>query len=247
MNFMADFDLAGQHVLLVDDVFYARETVKRLLFTMGKPDITEAPNGQQAIKVMAEVDKPLTMVITDFQMPTMNGLQLLKAIRAGDTPLARDFPVAMLTGYSERQLVDVALALDVNAFLIKPVSRDALARRLQKMVSAGADQAGLREAQSYGAVAVNSAHTLPGKAVKPGPDADGQPDKRKTATVAVPPAQLEAGTIVGRDVFLNDGRLYMSAGVRLTPRYIALLQDLADLQRLETDVWVFQNDEPVKS
>jgi len=72
-------------------------------------------------------------VITDFNMAPLNGLHLLKAIRTGDAKCARDTPVLMLTGFSDDYLIASALNLDINAFVLKPISRDAFSEKLGRV------------------------------------------------------------------------------------------------------------------
>jgi CheY-like chemotaxis protein len=71
-------------------------------------------------------------VITDFNMPGVNGLQLLKAIRCGETDVPRNTPVVMLTSISEEFVVASALQLDVSGFVLKPVVQKNLWDRVQK-------------------------------------------------------------------------------------------------------------------
>jgi CheY-like chemotaxis protein len=73
-------------------------------------------------------------VITDFNMTPLNGLHLLKAIRTGDAKCARDTPVLMLTGFSDDYLIASALNLDVNAFVLKPISRAAFSEKLGRVL-----------------------------------------------------------------------------------------------------------------
>ena len=122
---MVSFDLSAQQILLVDDVAFSRETIRRVLRAMGEPQIIDAANGVDAIEHLSRA-RGISMVIADFNMPVFNGLQLLQAIRLGQTAASRALPVAMLTGHSDQHLVTSALALDVNAFAIKPVSANTL-------------------------------------------------------------------------------------------------------------------------
>ena len=131
---MVKTDLSPYTILLVDDVTFSRQTVMRLLKTMGDPEVHQAENGAEAMEVL-QSERMVDFVLSDFKMPGFNGLQLLKAIRTGQTAARRETPFAMVTGYSDRHLVDMALALDVNAFLVKPISKKALAMRLDKMLS----------------------------------------------------------------------------------------------------------------
>ena len=127
-------DLFGMSVLIVDDELVTRTVVAQILGSMGPPKIYQADNGAQALDYLSPESGGVDFVIADFNMPVMHGLELLKAIRTGELDIRRSTPVAMLTGYSDKGLVDLALALDINAFLIKPVTKRGLELRLASML-----------------------------------------------------------------------------------------------------------------
>ena len=144
-------DLSGQTVLVADDVTYSRSIVRWLLRDFGDPKVHQAANGKEALGYLSfGVD----VVISDFNMPKMQGLELLKAVRTGQHDIDRATPFAMLTAYSDEHLVDLALALDVNAFLIKPVSKQALATRLEGMLQQSKSGEWLKSAEEYGDIDV---------------------------------------------------------------------------------------------
>lgn len=198
---MTELNLRRQRILLVDDVFFARETIKKILFGLGNPEIIEASNGYKAMTEAQNSPSDITMVIADFNMPVMNGLQLLKSIRMDETVLRRDVPVAMLTGYSDQDLVTLALALDVNAFLVKPVSSATLAQRLQKLMDVGADTRWLKNKNVYKNVRVEIEDTRLGNVIPIAPEAQPpqEPAAPRTPSPATPPtprppARTSAGT-----------------------------------------------------
>ncbi len=160
---MAMLSLSAYTILLVDDVAFARETLSRGLLAMGRPSVIEAENGWRALDILRS-NKVIDFVISDFNMPFFNGLQLLKAVRTGEAAVHRGLPFAMLTGFSDKHLVDSALALDVNAFLLKPASRKTLSDRLTKMLNRGEEDPWLKSADLYGSVAIEEA---PGEAPPP--------------------------------------------------------------------------------
>ncbi len=145
---MTDLNLEHQVILLVDDVTYSRATVERLLRTLGDPSVIPASDGSEALGIL-QATNAIDFVISDFKMPEVNGLELLKAIRSGQAGVDRDMPVALLTGYSDRKLVDMAMDLDVNAFLIKPVSKAALTSRLERLMAQAEDTSWLKPADDY--------------------------------------------------------------------------------------------------
>ncbi len=149
-------DLSDYTVLLVDDVMFSRQVVSKMLNDLRVHDVHHAEDGNEALDVLNE-EKDVSFVISDFHMPDFNGLQLLKAIRTGKTAARSDLPFAMLTGYSDRYLVDMALALDVNAFLKKPVSIKALVARLKKMLNRDEADRPVMPVEAYEAVTIEEA------------------------------------------------------------------------------------------
>ncbi len=150
---MAALDLSEHLILIVDDESFAREILRRILFGMNQPRLVDATNGAEAIDILRS-SPDVSFVIADFNIPELNGLQLLKAVRSGDAGVDRAMPFAMLTGYSDKHLVDMALALDVNAFLIKPVSEGSLSAQVARMLTRGDDEPWIKPAAYYDGVGI---------------------------------------------------------------------------------------------
>ncbi len=109
---------ALKSVLVADDQAFVRNLMVRMLNDLGYATQT-ASNGNEA---MMALDFVTGALILDHQMDGMTGLEILHAVRTGETALERDFPILMLTGHAESDLVMRASALDVSGFLYKPVS-----------------------------------------------------------------------------------------------------------------------------
>lgn len=153
---MKMLDLSNYTVLLVDDVTFSRQVVTKMLLDLRVHEVRHAEDGNEALDILND-EGDVDFIISDFHMPDFNGLQLLKAVRSGKTPVRRDLPFAMLTGYSDRYLVDMALALDVNAFLTKPVSKKTLSARLEKMLIKFGTDSEIKAPEVYGAVTIEEA------------------------------------------------------------------------------------------
>lgn len=106
-------------------------------------------------------------MIADFNMPEMNGLQLLKHIRTGKDNLQRNKPVAMITGVSDKNLVCTALILDVNAFIMKPVHKSILEEKLERIFTeVEREEFRVRPVECYTYLDVNAATQDIGKSVE---------------------------------------------------------------------------------
>lgn len=115
-------------VLVVDDEPSSRRVAQALLRSIGIRDISEAGDGHVGLEKI-RVRAP-DIVILDWEMPSLNGPDFMRAVRApGKFPMP-DVPIIMLTGYSEQSRVIEAVQLGINEYLLKPVSLTALLARI---------------------------------------------------------------------------------------------------------------------
>jgi len=117
-------------VLVVDDQRTSRMLINDALDQIGIRNITFAADGEEALKIM--MTAPCHVIISDFNMPKLDGLQLLKAIRA--FPATKKTPFFILTGRGDRELVQKAAGLGANNFLIKPLTAPVLLKTLETVV-----------------------------------------------------------------------------------------------------------------
>jgi DNA-binding response OmpR family regulator len=115
-------------VLVVDDNQYMRKMVRNLLVNCGIKDICEAGDGIAALDTIRTVGPDV--VILDWEMPLLNGPELVRIVRSPGVFPMPDVPIIMLSGHGERWRVVEAVRLGVNEYLVKPVSAKALYDRL---------------------------------------------------------------------------------------------------------------------
>ena len=116
-------------ILIVDDFSTMRRIVKNLLNDLGFFNTAEADDGTSAL---AELRKgPYDLIITDWNMPGMPGLELLKAVRANDK--LKKMPVLMLTAEAKREQIIEAAQAGVNGYVIKPFTAATLGDKLGKI------------------------------------------------------------------------------------------------------------------
>jgi two-component system chemotaxis response regulator CheY len=117
--------------LVVDDYSTMRRIIKNLLQDLGYTNIVEADDGKTALPVLqgGNVD----FVITDWNMPQMPGLDLLKQIRA-DAKLAK-LPVLMVTAEAKREQIVEAVQAGVSGYVVKPFTAEVLKQKLEKILS----------------------------------------------------------------------------------------------------------------
>lgn len=115
--------------LVVDDFSTMRRIVKNLLHDLGYPNVTEADDGKTALPMLQTGN--FDFLITDWNMPGMPGIDLLKAVRA-DPKLAK-LPVLMLTAEAKREQIVEAAQAGVNGYVIKPFTAATLKEKLDKI------------------------------------------------------------------------------------------------------------------
>ena len=119
--------------LVVDDFSTMRRIIKNLLHDLGYPNVSEADDGKTALPMLQAGG--FDFLITDWNMPGMPGLELIKAVRA-DAKLAK-MPVLMLTAEAKREQIIEAAQAGVNGYVIKPFTAETLKEKLDKILSGG--------------------------------------------------------------------------------------------------------------
>lgn len=116
--------------LVVDDYSTMRRIVKNLLHDLGYSNVAEADDGRSALPMLQKGG--YDFVVTDWNMPGMPGLDLLKAIRADDS--LKEIPVLMVTAEAKRDQIVAAAQAGVSGYVIKPFSAETLKKKLDKIL-----------------------------------------------------------------------------------------------------------------
>ncbi len=125
---MADLDFTLK-VLVVDDMSTMRRIVKNVLKQIGYTDLHEAENGEAGLKKLKEGG--FGLVVSDWNMPVMMGIDMLRAIRAD--PDLKHIPVLMVTAEAQKENIIEAVQAGVSNYVVKPFTPDALLEKLQKI------------------------------------------------------------------------------------------------------------------
>ncbi len=123
--------------LVVDDFSTMRRIVKNLLEGLGFSHIAEADDGSSALPMLRT--GKFDFVITDWNMPNMPGLDLLKAIRADAT--LKHLPVLMVTAEAKREQIVEAVQAGVSGYVVKPFTAEILKQKLEKILQTRAASA----------------------------------------------------------------------------------------------------------
>jgi two-component system chemotaxis response regulator CheY len=116
--------------LVVDDFSTMRRIVRGLLKEMGCNNVEEAEDGQVALNILkgAKFD----FVVSDINMPNMNGFDLLKAIKADDT--LKHLPVLMVTAEARKEDIVLAAQSGAAGYIVKPFTKATLEEKVQKIM-----------------------------------------------------------------------------------------------------------------
>ena len=119
----------NMRILIVDDFSTMRRIVKNLLNDLGFTNTGEADDGSTALAALQA--QPYDFVVTDWNMPGMTGIDLLKAIRA-DAKLSK-MPVLMVTAEAKREQIIEAAQNGVNGYIIKPFTAQSLEEKIARI------------------------------------------------------------------------------------------------------------------
>lgn len=117
-------------VLIVDDQASMRGLTRYVLQQMGITAVSEASNGADALEQL--LVRPFHLVISDWHMDMMSGLDLLRAVRA-DSNLSK-LPFIMVTGQGDRELVMTAAKAGVNNYVIKPFTVATMRTKIEQVI-----------------------------------------------------------------------------------------------------------------
>lgn len=115
-------------ILVVDDFPTMRRIIKNLLSELGFSNVAEADDGSTALPMLQ--GGGFDYLITDWNMPNMTGLDLLKAVRADGT--LASMPVLLVTAEAKREQIVEAAQAGVNGYVVKPFTAETLKEKLEK-------------------------------------------------------------------------------------------------------------------
>ena len=122
--------------LIVDDSDSVRDAIRSYFLELGFDQVDMAADGAQALnrlKQNLEQPTPYGLLVTDWNMPKMNGLELLKSVRQ-DKHL-HDLPTYIITGIREKELIMQAIKHGVNGYLVKPINYNHIKKKFSKYLS----------------------------------------------------------------------------------------------------------------
>jgi DNA-binding NarL/FixJ family response regulator len=214
--------------VVADDHPTIREMVRAMLKKLGHTDVVLAADGMEAWPQIC-LGGPCT-VISDIDMPRRNGLELLRDVRCGVENVDRATTFLLLTGHSEHALVGLALALDVDGFLVKPVSPPGLERRLQRALNnrLTPKAAGHYDRVQVPAMISGALASVSLRSSEPPPP----------ASRMVPVAEIAPGMVLSTALMAKSGAEILAAGTAVSPWLSGQLRDLLEMGAIEDGIAV---------
>jgi two-component system chemotaxis response regulator CheY len=126
---VADADFSALKVLILDDVRAARQLLRAILATFNVKDVLEAEDGLSALALLKEF--PRNLVITDYSMKPMDGLEFTRRLRAPGNGMHTFVHVLMISAHTEVALIKNAIDAGVSDFMSKPITRATVEQRLK--------------------------------------------------------------------------------------------------------------------
>lgn len=124
----------GLRFLVVDDFSTMRRIVKNFLNDLGYSNVAEADDGDTALPILKQGN--IDFLVTDWNMPNMPGLDLLKAVRAD--PALATLPVLLVTAEAKREQIVEAAQAGVNGYVVKPFTAATLKEKIEKILASRA-------------------------------------------------------------------------------------------------------------
>lgn len=123
-------DPANTKVLVVDDFATMRRIVKNILTQLGYKQIVEADDGTTAMDRLKQ--EKIDLIISDWNMPKMTGLELLKNVRS--SPDTANIPFIMVTAEAQQDNIILAVKAKVSQYIVKPFTADILGEKINKVL-----------------------------------------------------------------------------------------------------------------
>ena len=119
----------SMNVLIVDDFATMRRILRNILKQLGFTNLVEADDGTTALEVLEK--QKIDLIISDWNMPKMTGLELLKAVRSNKK--LKGLPFLMVTAEAQKKNVIDAVQAGVTNYIVKPFTADQILEKLEKI------------------------------------------------------------------------------------------------------------------
>lgn len=225
---MANESFKALRALVVDDVSFTLMRLRQTLERLGVPEVQAAANGVEACALMESGTARPNLVVSDYQMREMDGLQLLKRIRTGGVAgVPHDIVFLIVTGYLELDRSIPAVRLGADGVLRKPITAGAAEAKLALLFGPEPPR-DVRDPASYEGVELDTGGPLDAEIAPAAPGAEQE----------LPILKVAPGAVLARDLTYPNGKPLLPKGAVLAPALLYRLQEVADLSGGITRLWV---------
>src|SRR5579859_2015668 len=225
--------LEGKCVLLAEDEDFSRKVVSQMIEKLGCTELTLVGEGDSAAAALKEAG-PFDVAILDFRMPNRNGLELLKDVRVGLGQVPREQRVMMLTASSDYELLGAAMALDVDAFVTKPITLVQMAERIRGIFKQWGEY---KTASRYALVDIEDVSRRLTASLPKVPSAAAEAEAAPRRGTLTKLENVRAGFFLSEDITGPQKQLVLASGSRLSERLIARLIEVKDVTKIK-EIWV---------
>ncbi|GAA5217031.1 response regulator [Corallincola platygyrae] len=204
-------ELSELKVLVVDDQPIILHMMAGVLNQLGLANVDTAQSAELALSVVEGGDVDLLLV--DIEMDGMNGLELLKRIRCGQTGLSTNTPVLVITSHTEASVLGTAIALDANGIVAKPAKPEQLTTKISDAFNT-----------NFSARPRIGYEVIPTDVVESG---DVVPEQQGARNVQL--ADLEEGMVLAAAVKTREDKVLLNQGIRISANTIDRLREVQDL------------------
>ncbi len=132
---MPHASLEGCNILIIDDEPISRVAVTKTLGNIGVGNVSEADNGNDALRLLETADPKINVIICDIEMPEMTGYEFVRRVRYGTVPEYAKVPIIILTGKDTDKNLRDARIHKINDFLLKPPTAETLKTSINRVLA----------------------------------------------------------------------------------------------------------------
>jgi two-component system chemotaxis response regulator CheY len=230
----------NRKILVVEDERFMRTLLVQSLHSLGYSQVREAKNAETALARLEHWN--VDLIITDVEMGELSGLDMIRVIRNGTTPLADETPIIVVTGLSELSVLKEAVDLNVQGFLTKPTSQRLLQEKVERALT-NSDSLNLHHSRPIPAKKGHN-HSTSHVVARQKPIGGTETGRRPTPSVGkgtpaqgaecaqegsvLPLEKLAVGMVVLSDLTAK-GSILVQAGTQLQAAHLLVLRDMRNL------------------
>ena len=209
-------------ILLVDDDPFMQRLLETVLIDLGFKQIVKAEDGEQARGILK--NNHVDLLLTDIQMPNMNGLELLRQVRCGNTGVSNNLRSIIITSLSSLDTLGTAIALDVNGFLEKPFKPVTVIKKI--LLALSEDEQSQRPGSDYQDIVTDLNSFVGSSQVEV---ADGDDSDNVTTGRSVSAHMLQPGMTLVDEVRTSEGIVLLPEKFLLTRQSIHRIHELSNV------------------